>query len=873
MTRLLQRLRYLLRRDRYERELDDELQFHLEMKRRELESRGLDRAAATLAARRSLGNLPLTRDHVRDVWIAPWLQSVARELRHALRELRRSKRFTVFAGLTLAVGMGAAAAVFAVLDVIVLRPLPYAEPDGLMAFRSVDQRDDRPSQLSYPNFVDFRERNRVFDHLVSYRDAQFTLGESVPPAPVAAQVVSWDLFPLLGIQPALGRGFRPEEEQPGTHVAILSHGLWTSQFGGDERILGEPISLDGIPFTVVGVTPEGFQFPLDVPAADLWITLAEDVEARHQRGARVLDAIGRLRPGISAERARAEMDAVAGALAEEHPDSNGSIARTSIGPEAERVAGRGRTIVFGLLAAVVLVLLIACGNVASLLLARSTERARDFGLRMALGASRLSLTRQLMIESVTLALLGSAGGVLVATGALNLIVPLAADRLPRLADAVIDSRVLAFSAVLVVMTSVLFGLAPALRAASADPAGAVREGARTVTLGRDRFRSVLVAGQVALALMLLVGANLLMSGLVALTRTDPGFRPDHLVAFDITTAEPYTDEQEVALSDRVLGQMAAVPGVSAAAAGSPLPLQGHVMRLAFDIETRPMAASARPRSDTAIVTPGYFAAMGIPLLAGRDFNAGDDAGTAPVLVVNRAFQRRFFPGEEIIGKRIRPGAGLDPVMREIVGVVDDARQAVAGTDADPIYYFPYKQLPWRIGTIVLRTSVPPLSTVPAVREALGALNQNLTMQRLRTGEQLAAAVIAPARFLTALMGTFAGVAMLLTVAGLYGVLSYMVASRRHELGVRMALGAGRAATVRIVSRRAALLVLPGVIAGAAGSFLLGRLLGSMVFGVPADLAMVVAGAGSAMAVTGLAAAVVPAARAASIHPVQVLRAE
>lgn len=657
MTRLLRRLRYLIERDRCERELDDELQFHLEMKRRELASRGLDRAAATLAARRSLGNLLLTRDHVRDVWIAPWLQSVARELRHALRELRRSRRFTVFAGLTLAVGMGAAAAVFAVLDVIVLRPLPYAEPEGLMAFRSVDQRDERPSQLSYPNFIDSRERNRVFDHLVSYRDARFTLGESVPPVPVAGQIVSWDLFPLLGIQPALGRGFRP------------------------------------------------------------------------------------------------------------------------------------------------------------------------------------------------------------------------GDRLPRLADAVIDSRVLAFSAVLVVLTSVLFGLAPALRAASTDPAGAVREVARSVTLGRDRFRSVLVVGQVALALMLLVGANLLMSGLLALTRTDPGFRPDHLVAFDITTAEPYTIEQEVALSDRVLGRMAAVPGVSAAAAGSPLPLQGHVMRLAFDIETRPMAASARPRSDAAIVTPGYFAAMGIPLLAGRDFNAGDDAGTAPVLVVNRAFQRRFFPGEEVVGKRIRPGAGLDPVMREIVGVVGDARQTVAGTDADPIYYFPYEQLPWRIGTIVLRTSVPPLSTVPAVRQALGALNQNVTMQRLRTGEQLAAAVVAPARFLTVLMGTFAGVALLLTVAGLYGVLSYMVARRRHELGVRIALGAGRTAAVRIVSRRAVLLVLPGVIVGAAGSFLLGRLLGSMVFGVPADLGMVVAGAGSAMAVTGLAAAVVPAARAASIHPVQVLRAE
>ena len=528
---------------------------------------------------------------------------------------------------------------------------------------------------------------------------------------------------------------------------------------------------------------------------------------------------------------------------------------------------------FSLLAAVALVLLIACANVASLLLARTTERARDFGLRMALGASRLSLMRQLMVESVTLGLFGAGGGVLLATGALNLIVPLAGDRIPRLADAGIDSRVLAFSAILAVLTSVLFGLAPALRAASTDPVGAVREAARSVTLGRDRFRSVLVVGQIALALMLLAGASLLMSGFATLTRMDAGFRSDHLVTFDITTAEPYTDEQEVALSERVLAQMAAIPGVQTAAAGSPLPLQGHVMRLAFDIETRPTAASERPRSDAAIVSPGYFAAMGIPLVEGREFNARDDAGTQPVLVVNQAFAQRFFPGEEVVGQRIRPGAGLNPVMREIIGVVGDAMQAALGPDADPIYYFPYRQLPWRIGTIVLHTSVPPTSIVSALREALGALNQNVTMQGLRTGEQLAAAVIAPARFLTALMGAFAGVALLLTVAGLYGVLSCMVARQRRELGVRIALGAGRTAAVGIVSRRAALLVLPGVVLGATGAFLVGRLLGSMVFGVPAGLPIVVAGACSAIAVTGLAAAVVPAARAASIDPVEALRSE
>jgi predicted permease len=800
---------------------------------------------------------------------------LVQDVRHAVRRLRRSKQFTASAALTLALGIGATTAVFAVLDTVVLQPLPYAEPDRLMAFRSLDRRGEpHPAMLSYPTFFDFREENRVFEHLVSYRDAPFTLTDSLPAIQVIGEIVSWDLFPLLGIQPERGRGFTAEEEQPGTHVAVLSHALWTNRFGGDARIVGQAIPINGMPFTVLGVAPEDFRFPVDVPAVQLWVTLSEDATARDERGARTLDAIGRLKPGVSPEQARAQMDVVAGALARQYPDSNRSLAAAWIQPELTRVTGRGERVMWILLGAVTLVLLIACANVASLLLARSTEHAREFALRLALGASRAALVRELLIESLALGLLGSAGGIVFAVGVLKAILPLVGDSIPRLAQADVDGRVLVFSAFLALLTSVLFGLAPALQAAAVDPIGGLKGSGRGIVPGPDRFRSALVVGQIALGLMLLVGAELLVTSFLNLMQRDPGFRADHLLTFDIGVSETqYPGTQQIAFSDRLLERMTAIPGVQVAASGRPLPLQGHEMQIAFDLEERRAAVSDRPRSDVAIVTPGYFAAMGIPLLRGRDFTQRDDVGAPAVLVVNQAFARKHFPGKNAIGQRIQPGAGRPPIMREIVGVVGDAKQGVLGADADPIYYFPYKQLPWGIGTIVLRTAVPPLEVESAARAALASLDPQVPMQQIRTGEARSAAMTTPVRFQTVLMGSFAATALLLTVAGLYGVLSYMVAQRRREIGVRIALGARRRDVVGIVLRRAVLLVMPGLILGSAGAFAVGRLMGSMAFGVAAGIPMVVAGACCAMAITGAVAAFVPAARAAAVDPIHALRSE
>ncbi len=872
----LSRILGTLRRRRLDEEFDEEVRRHLEMLEERFIARGMDPAEASYAARRQFGGVTQVKQDLRERRALPAMDVLVQDVRHAFRQLGKAKGFTASAALTLALGIGASTAVFAVLDTVVLRPLPFAEPDRLMAFRSMDRRGTpHPTQLSYPDFFDFRKQNRVFQHLVCYRDAGFTLTDSLPAIQVVGAIVSWDLFPMLGVQTELGRGFLPEEENPGTHVVVLSHGLWKSRFAGDKGILGRAIRINGMPFTVVGVAPAGFQFPADTRAVELWVTLSEDATGSDQRGARMLDAIGRLKPGVSAEQAQTQMDLVAGALAQQYP-GNKNVAKTLVLPELERLAGSTLKPLLILLGAVAMLLMIACANVANLLLARNAERAREFALRTALGASRPAIVRQMLIESLALGVLGAAGGVLLALGALNAVLPLVGESIPRLSQASIDGRVLAFSIVMAVLTSVLFSLAPAFQAAGADPADALKEGARNIARGHDRFRSGLVVAQITLGLVLLVGAELLMASFLHLVQRDPGFRADHLLTFGIGLPETqYNVARQIAFCDRLLEHLRAIPGVQAAATGRPLPLEGHQMRVAFDIEERPAAAPDRPRSDTAIVTPGYFGAMGIPLLKGRDFSERDDAKAPPVLVVNEAFARKYFPGQQMVGKRIQPGAhtGEGPRMREIIGVVGNAKQAALGADSDPIYYFPYKQLPWGVGTIVLRTEVRPAEVESAARAALASLDRQAPMHQVRTGEELSAKAIALMQFLTMLMGSFAAVALLLTGAGLYGVLSYAVARRRGEIGVRIALGAGRKDVLGLVFRQAMQLVAAGLILGLAIAAAGGRLLETMLYGIrPADPVILV-GACCVLVITGMAAAYVPAARAASVDPMQALRSE
>ena len=443
----------------------------------------------------------------------------------------------------------------------------------------------------------------------------------------------------------------------------------------------------------------------------------------------------------------------------------------------------------------------------------------------------------------------------------------AGDSLPRIAQASIDGPVLAFSILLTICTSVLCSLAPALRAIGADVSGGLKEGAQSIARGNDRFRSALVVLQITLGLVLLVGAELLTAGFLQLVRRDPGFRPDHLLTFNVGFSEKSD------FGERLLERLRAIPGVQASAMGRPLPLQGHQIRIAFDLPMRPAAASDRPRSDAAIVTPGFFSAMGIPLLKGRDINDRDRASAPPVVVVNQAFARKFFPGEEAIGKRVQTGVGPGAVLREIVGVVGDARQAVAGADPDPVYYFPSQQLPWGVETVVLRTAGPPQQLESAVRAAVADVDRQVPIQQFRTGEQLAAGVVSQMQLSILLMGGFAAVALLLTATGLYGVLSYAVERRRREIGLRIALGAGRGEVVGLVFRQATWLVATGLALGLAGAAVAGRLVRSSMLGVePLNLALLSLACGT-LVVVSVAAAYIPATRAASIDPMKALRSE
>jgi putative ABC transport system permease protein len=869
-----------LRRRRLDAEFDDEVQAHLDMLKERFIRLGMSPAEAFYAARRQFGGVTQMKENLRERRALPPIDVLVQDARHAFRQLRKAKWFTASAALTLALGIGASTAVFAVLDAVVLRPLPFAEAGRLMAFAPIDRRGTpHPTSLSYPNFFDFRAQNRVFEHLVSYRGGErFTLTDSLPAIQVGCEIVSWDLFPMLGVRPELGRGFRPEEEKPGTHVAVISHALWQSRFGGDPGILARRIRINGSPFTVAGVAPAGFRFPVEDTTIELWTTLSADEDMLDQRGARVLDAIGRLKPGVTAERARARMDQIAGALARQYPDDNKNVAKTMVVPQLERLTGKSRKPLWILLGAVGLVLLIACANVANLLLARSTDRAREFTLRTAIGASRPALVRQLLVESLMLGLVGSAGGVLLAWVMLRAILPLAGESIPRIWQTGIDGRALVFAALVAILTSALFSVAPAIQVVRADLSSALKEGAANIARGRHRLRGALVVAQITLGLMLLVGAELLIASFLHLAQRDPGFQTDHLLTFDISLPDAqYNKAAQVAFCDRMIERLRAIPGVRAAAAGMPLPFNGDEMSVSFDVEHRPAAAPDRPHSDIAIVTPGYFGAMRIPLLKGRDFTERDTADAPRVLVVNEAFARQYFPGEDVIGKRIEPGATngrQDKMqMREIVGVVGNAKQAALSADPEPIYYFPYKQLSWGVGTIVLRTAVPPREVESAARTVLASLDKQVPMYEVRTGQELSATAIARPRFQMVLMGSFAVFALLLTVVGLYGVLSYAVARRRREIGLRMALGAGRGEILALILRDAMRLVAAGLALGLAGAAAGGRLLESMVYGIQPGDPVFLAAACGAMVITSVAAAYVPAKQAAAVDPMQSLRSE
>jgi putative ABC transport system permease protein len=880
-------IRVLLARRQHERDLSDEIAQHLDEKVEALMAAGVSRREAELAARRAFGSVALTSERGRAVWRWTLVEDFWADARYAARQLRRTPSFAAAAILTLALGLGANTTIFSVMHAIVLQPLPFPEPERLMAVQLLDIRGGpHPAAFAYYTFFEFR-RAQVFERMTSYRDTGLTLtGRDVPVA-LSGQIVSAEFFDVLGVTPVLGRGFVAAEEQAGTRVVVLSHEVWTTHFNADPSILDRPVSLGGQPFTVVGIAPAGFNFPVRPRPLQFWTTLAHDASSpsgaplTEQRGARTLDVIARLRPGMSIDEAHARMDALAAGLAKREPDTNRNQPATYVRPELHRMLGEMRQPMLLLWGAVGLVLLMACANLANMLLARTADRERELGVRLAIGGSRARVVRQLLTENLLLALLGGAAGVLVAMGAVRALVPLVAENIPRAAGVSIDATVLAFTVGLAMVTSVLVSIPAALWVRRIDVNPGRPSTSRGGTDVHEGVRSVLVVAQVSAGLVLLSGASLLAASFLYLTTRDPGFRPEGLLAFNVSLpGARYKTEGQVRFIEQLLERLRATPGVTAAAAATPLPFEGHEMTVAFNLVDRPSPPSERPRSDMAIVTPGYFAAIGTPVIAGRDFSEQDDDSHPRVIVVNQAFADRFFPGERVIGRRIEPGASSPAdaryggsTLREIVGVVGNARQDTLGRSPDPIYYFPYKQLVWGLPALVVRTSLTGTAIETDLRTAVASLDSEAPVHTVRTLSRMMASGVAVPRLLTLLMGSFSAIALLLTATGLYGLLAYAVMRRTREIGVRLALGATRGRVVGMVLTRALVLVAIGVPLGALGALAVQALLRAVIFTPTSGGPGLLIAATAVVVLTATAAACAPALRAASIDPVRALRSE
>ena len=881
------RFRSLFKRARVEQELGDELRFHLEGLTEENVSKGMTPDEARFAALRELGGVEQIKEECRDMRQVNYLENFLQDVRYGLRVLRRNPGFASAAILTLALGIGATTAIFSIVDNVMLKPLPFPTAGRMVRVRSVIAATGHGDVASYPDFLDWRARNRVFEGMAAFRTGDFTLIGSREPMHLEGAVASAQLFSLLGVRPALGRSFLPGEDNPatvsGTDPVILSYGLWQREFSSDASVLGRTVQLGDQPFTVVGVMPPAFQYPIQADPIELWTTIAADARGAYamtnQRGAHYLDVAGLLKPGVEIARAQAEMATIASVVSKQHPENKPRTAQ--VVPEIEGAIGPLRMPLLVLLGAVGCVLLIVCVNVANLLLARATGRYKEMALRAALGASRRRATRQLLTESVALGLLGGGLGLALAIASLRVLVRLIPAEVPRLAAIGLDFRLLSFAFLVSLVAGILFGLAPALRVSKIGLTESLNESGRGAGGGgreHSRLRDFLVVSEVALAIVLLLGAGLLIQSFVNLTRVNPGFNPDHVLTFQLDSPAGKQGAQMPEFFREVVVSMRALPGVSSASAVASLPLTGDNIISSFEIDGEPTPKGSRPGADFNAVEPNYFRTLGIALVAGRDFTERDDSKSTPVVIINRTLARRFFPNQDPIGRRIRPGIGNghgpgEFPMREIVGVIDDVKQSGLGEAAAPEVYAPQAQSPWGTMILVVRTVNDPRGIVEAARRRVTALDKNAPIYHVETLDQFFAQSVEEPRFITLLLGGFAGLALILACLGIYGVISYTVVQRTREIGIRMAVGAQKGEVLWMVIREGLRSALAGIAIGIIGALRLTRLLSSLLFGIkPADP---VTFAAVALILTGVAllACYIPARRAMKVAPMVALRYE
>jgi len=811
------------------------------------------------------------------------LGDVWQDLGYGLRMLLKNPGFTVVAVVALALGIGANSAIFSVVNTVLLRPLPYQDPERLVMVWEDDTKGGYPRNTpSAGNYVDWRAQNQVFAGMAAIADLSINLTGTGEPERLDGRRVSANLFPLLGVEPQLGRAFLPEEDQPGgNRVVLLSHGLWQRRFGSDMNITGKPLTLNGESYTVVGVMPPHFQFPSRED--QLWVPIAFTSEEAANRGRHYLQVIARMKPGVTIEQAQTEMNTIAARLQQQYPDQNTDVGAT-VTSLHEHVAGDIKPALLVLLGAVGFVLLIACANVANLLLARAAVRQKEISIRVALGASRLRLIRQFLTESILLAALGGVVGLLLSLWGVSVLKSFIPENISQAADITIDGRVLLFTLLVSLLTGLIFGLAPAAQASNFNLNETLKEGGRDSAAGSrgNRIRGLLVIAEVAVSLILLIGAGLLINSFLRLRNVDPGFRTDKLLTMQVElSALKYPDHaRRSAFYTELIERVEAVPGVRSAAVTNWIPLLRQGDSIGFSIEGRPdppPAQGKRPTVVTRVTSPHYFETMGIQLLQGRGFVEQDRVDAPAVAVINETMVRRFWPDQDPIGKRITPGSPDSSNPDDwitIVGVAKDVRQFELVTDPKPQMYLTYQQAGFFAPRhLVVSTEVEPLSLAPTVRKAVWDIDKDQPVSDISTMEQVLSESIARQRFSMLLLGIFAAVALVLAAVGIYGVMSYSVTQRTREIGIRMALGARRSDVLKLTVGGGLKLVLIGVVIGLGVAFVLTRVMASLLFEVSATDPVTFIVISLVLIGVAALASYIPARRATKVDPMVALRYE
>jgi predicted permease len=807
------------------------------------------------------------------------------DLRYAWRSMRTNPWFTAIAVVTLALGIGANTAIFSVVNAVLLRPLPFRDPARLVTVFGTNPRLHVTNDVvSYPAYLDWQAQNHALAGIEAWAGWSFNLSAGDQPEQVPALRVTPGLFSLLGVAPALGRGFLPEERQPGrNHVLLLSHDLWVRCFASDPQILGRKVTItadtDAESYTVVGVMPAGFQFT--GPWVQAWVPLLPDPN----RGHGFITVVGRLKADAGIRQAQVEMDTISARLAKAYPRQMEGLGAHVV-PLHQQMAGDLRAGLYVFLGAVAFVLLIACANVASLLLARAAARQRETAIRASLGASRSRLIRQFLTESLLLSLVGGAAGLVIGWWSVAGLVALLSNvhlQVHGVDQIRVDPVVLGFTLMLSLATGLVFGLAPAVHGSGADLNETLKEGGRTQAAGgqRARLRKLLVISELALSLVLLAGAGLLMRSFLLLERVTPGFRPEKLLTMLVHLPRSRYPElpKQVAFFDEALERIARIPGLRSVGVVNSLPMSGDQDSESFDIEGRPSPEGESQSAGDREINAAYFRTMGIPLLSGREFTWRDTAGAPKVVIINESMARRFWPGENPVGRRLSLEK-KPPVWREIVGVVADIRHSGLAHDPAPEMYFPYPQSPASMYYspvahlyLVIRADGDPMALLNAVRAQILVIDRNQPVSYVKTMERLMADSVAPQRISLLLIGIFAGMALVLASAGIYGVVSYTASRRTHEIGVRIAMGARSSDVLKLVLGEGLRLVAAGVAVGLAGALALTRVLERVLYGVrPGDPLTLIA-VSVVLAAVALAASYVPARRASKVDPVEALRYE